>query len=198
MSGCVAISQSRTEAPISSASASASRVCRSRTRFRSINTGGVTMPRRIFTTRSVPPPSGLASGNLARAAIASSSVVGVSTRKSGSASIRRLPRKNVAHSRVSGNPVLWPWVPAFAGTSGDRAAPQSLRAAPVALTLALLDRLEHAVGRHWQIVETDADRVSDGIGEGWKERRQRTFAGFLGAEGAVRIVALDDANFDRR
>ena len=62
----------------------------------------------------------------------------------------------------------------------------------------LLDRLEHAVGRHRQIVEADADGVGDGIGERGQEGRERAFARLLGAEGAVRVVAFDDADFDRR
>ena len=62
----------------------------------------------------------------------------------------------------------------------------------------LLDRLEHAVGRHRQIVEADADGVGDGVGQRRQEGGERAFARLLGAERPVRIVALDDADFDRR
>ena len=86
-SGCSAISPKRTEAPISKLFSPALIVCNSCTRFMLISTGGATMPRRILTTRSVPPPSGLLSGCAARAAMTSSSVAGLSTRNSGSASI---------------------------------------------------------------------------------------------------------------
>src|SRR4029079_16719795 len=133
-------------------------------------------------------------------------------RNSGRASIRRPPSndrpqgtggaKYSAHSRESGNPApSQSWTPAFAGVSGEWCAllPASLtpalflkRAAPP------LNRLENAVGRHRQVVEADADRIGDGVGERGQERRERAFTRFLGAERAVRIVALDDPNLDRR
>ena len=63
---------------------------------------------------------------------------------------------------------------------------------------ALLQRGKDAIGRHRQIVEAQPGGVGDGIGERRQERGERAFAGFLGAERPVRIVALDDADFDRR
>ena len=138
----------------------------SATLLTSISTGGATMPRRILTTRSVPPPSSLAVADAsARALTTSSSVVGRSSSNSGSASIRRL---------------------------------RLLRACVRCRAPALLDRREHAVGRHRQVVEAHADGVGDGVGQRRQERRERAFARLLGAERPVRIVALDDADFDRR
>ena len=67
-----------------------------------------------------------------------------------------------------------------------------------ARALPLLDRGEHAVGRDRQVVEAHARGIGDGIGERRQERRQRALARLLGAERAVRIVALDDADLDRR
>ena len=63
---------------------------------------------------------------------------------------------------------------------------------------ALLDRLEHAVGRHRQVVEPDADGVGDRVGERRQEGGERAFARLLRAERAMRVVALDDADLDRR
>src|ERR1035437_2747186 len=91
IAGCSASAVSRTEAPISSVFTSALMVDSSATWFMSMSTGGATMPRRIFTTRSVPPPSGMLPGLAARAASASSSVAGLSMRKSGRASINLSP-----------------------------------------------------------------------------------------------------------
>ena len=78
----------------------------------------------------------------------------------------------------------------------------SIRRPPLRLRgpgpLALLDGREHAVGRHGQIVEAQPGGIGDGIGQRRQERRQRAFARLLGAERPVRVVALDDADLDRR
>ena len=70
-------SLSVTDAPISSDCASALIARNSSTRFTSISTGGATMPRRMLTTRSVPPPSNRLSGCAARAVTTSSSDFGL-------------------------------------------------------------------------------------------------------------------------
>jgi hypothetical protein len=75
-SGCAASSASVTAAPISSACASALMARSSATWLMSMSAGGATMPRRILTTRSVPPPSIWLPGCSARALITSSSVRG--------------------------------------------------------------------------------------------------------------------------
>src|SRR6202030_3011834 len=116
-------------------------VVSSATVFMSTSTGGATMPRLMFTSRSVPPPIGRLSGCAARAGLAAAAV--------------------------------------------------GLRAA------ALLDRRKHPVGGDRQIVEADADGVGDRVGQRRQEGRERALAGFLGAERAVRIDALDDADLDR-
>src|ERR1035437_8626561 len=223
IAGCSASAVSRTEAPISSVFTSALMVDSSATRFMSISTGGATMPRRIFTTRSVPPPSGMLPGLAARAASASSSVAGLSMRKSGRASINLSPlAKNECSShepQQTPSPLVgegwgggW-WrsaklhhpPPPPLPTRGRGTATASAqinqkpsRSASIPLAPPLLNRLEHAVGRHRQIVEADADGVGDGIGQRRQERGERAFARLLGAEGAVWVHALDDADFDRR
>ena len=163
-SGCAASSASVTAAPISSARASALMARSSATWLMSISTGGATMPRRMLTTRSVPPPSSWLPGWSARASSTSSSVRGRRSSNCGSASIRR----------------------------ARPASRAGLARAP------LLDRREHAVGRHRQIVEAHAGRIGDGVGQRRQERRERALARLLGAERPVRIVALDDADLDRR
>src|SRR5262245_7424516 len=105
----------------------------------SIKTGGATIPRRIFTTRSVPPPTGIAFGLPAHAARASVSVVGVTMRNSGSASITGLcPRALCAHFLPSSVPVFL-----------------RLFSRPPAL----LDGLKDPVRGYGQVVEANANRV---------------------------------------
>src|SRR5262249_5914917 len=165
---------------------SALTACSSCTRFMSIRTCGATMPRRMFTTRSVPPPSGMLLGLAARAAITSSSVFGLSTRKSGRASIRQVPR---SFRLVYGE----------CGWHSQMTSPATIRFRGLFLrALALFDRLKNAIRRHRQIVEPDPDRVGDGVGQRRQERRKRALARFLGAEGPVRIVAFDNPNLDGR
>ena len=48
------------------------------------------------------------------------------------------------------------------------------------------------------MVEALADGIGDGIGERGQERRERTLARLLGAERTMRVVALDNADLDRR
>src|SRR5215471_16613233 len=144
----------------------------------SIRTGGATIPRRMFTTRSVPPPSGIAFGFSARAAIASVSVVGLTIRNSGSASITG-PRPRVWCAQFSPSPV-----------------PLFLRL--FSRPTALLDGLEDPVRGYRQVVEANTNRVGNGVGESGQKRCERTFARFLRPEGAVRIVAFYNADFDRR
>ena len=78
----------------------------------------------------------------------------------------------------------------------------SIRRPPLRLAAAARARFsmrgEHPVGRHRQIVEAQPDGIGDGIGERRQERRERALARLLGAERPVRIVALDDADLDRR
>src|SRR6185312_12735019 len=165
MPGCPATSVMRTDAPMSSISASALTVCSSCTRFMSISTGGATMPRRMLTTRSVPPPSGMLSGLAARAASASASVAGLSTRNSGRASIIHLSWPGSSRpSRLGGQARCHPYRDARdkLGHDGGEAEARAWSCAASPLlqrALALLDRLEHAVGGHRQIVEADADGV---------------------------------------
>src|ERR1043166_56685 len=104
--------------------------------------------------------------------------------------------------RASSNQCLW-WAKAHHARYQDE--PQSNAPLPTLRNYgtpfcpaALLDRLEYAVGRHRQIVEPYADGVGEGIGERGQERGERALAGFLGAERTMRIVALDDADLDRR
>src|SRR5262249_17332826 len=68
----------------------------------------------------------------------------------------------------------------------------------LAIARAFLERGKDAIRRHWQIVEPQPDRIGDSIGQRRQERRERAFAGFLGAERPVRIDAFDDTNLDRR
>src|SRR6476659_7583388 len=111
----------------------------------SIKTGGATIPRRMFTTRSVPPPSGIAFGFPARAAIASVSVVGLMMRNSGSASITGLrPRLRCADFSPSSVPVF-----------------PRLFSRPTAL----LDSLEDPVRGYGQVIDAKATRVGDGVGK---------------------------------
>src|SRR5262249_39632934 len=144
----------------------------------SIKTGGATIPRRMFTTRSVPPPSGIAFGFSARAAIASVSVVGLTMRNSGSASITGL-RPRVWCGQFSPSPV-------------------SVFLRLFSRPTALLDGLEDPVRGYRQVVEANANRVGDGVGESGQKCCKRAFARFLRPEGAVRIVTFNDADFDRR
>src|SRR6185503_8200972 len=215
MAGCAAISLKVTEAPSASDFSSALIVCSSGTRFMSIKTGGATMPRRMLTTRSVPPPSGMACGLSARAAIASASVFGLMMRKSGSASISALhpypplplpldpscPRLSRASTSFASLPKQ-----AVDGRnkSGHDNGEAEARAWSLASALLLrrpppfLDRLKDAVGRHRQIVEADANCIGDGVGQRRQEGGERAFARLLGAERPVRVVALDNADLDRR
>src|SRR5262249_60748203 len=124
------------------------------------------------------PPSGLAFGFSARAAIASVSVVGLTIRKSGSASITG-PRPRVWCAQFSPSPV-----------------PLFLRL--FSRPTALLDGLEDPVRGYRQVVEANTNRVGNGVGKSGQKRCERTFARFLRPEGAVRIVAFYDADFDRR
>src|SRR5215475_3749808 len=144
----------------------------------SIRTGGATIPRRMFTTRSVPPPSGIAFGFSAHAAIASVSVVGLMMRNSGSASITGL-RPRLRCADFSPSPV-----PVFLRLFGRPTA--------------LVDGLEDPVRGYGQVIEAKANRVGDGVSESGQKRCKRAFARFLRPEGAVRIVTFNDANFDRR
>src|SRR5262249_26524942 len=68
----------------------------------------------------------------------------------------------------------------------------------VARTAPLLERGEYAVRRHRQRVEAHPDGIGNGIGQRGQEGRKRAFARLLGAKRAVRIVALDDTDLDRR
>src|SRR5262245_25827280 len=182
-----------------------------------MSTGGATMPRRILTTRSVPPPSSELAGWFARARITSSSVVARTSANSGSASIRRSPGCSAARShatsvrpRESGDPYntgLWNMGPRIRGDdsgevdqSSDRSCGLAARFARIAIARAPapLQRREHAVGRDRQFVEAHPDGVGDGIGQRQQERRERALARLLGAERTMRIVALDDADLDRR
>src|SRR5262245_56332919 len=205
MTGCSAISLRRTDAPSSSLFSSALIACNSCTRFMSIRTFGATMPRRMFTTRSVPPPSGMLSGFAVRAAITSSRVFGLSMRNWGRASITFSPsRTDARHPEVpaEGGPQRMTATDSTVDTPSRLAAlaPQDdgSDSLPVALSLPLLHRLKYTIGRHWQIVEADTDRVGDRIGESRQECRKRAFARFLRTERAMRVIALDDADFDRR
>src|SRR5438105_3168020 len=69
---------------------------------------------------------------------------------------------------------------------------------PIARAAAFLQRGEYAVGRHRQYVEPHADGVGDGVGQRRQKRRERALPRLLGAERTVRIVALDNADLDRR
>src|SRR5260221_2818758 len=212
MSVCAASSASLTAAPISSERASARIARSSSTWLTSMSTGGATMPRRILTTRSVPPPSSELAGWLARARITSSSVVARTSANSGSASIRRIPFRNAlrCRPREGGDPYdtdLWNMGPRVRGDDSGEVDQSSDRSCglivgfariPIAGAPALLQRREHAVGRDRQFVEAHPDGVGDGIGQRRQERRERALARLLGAERAVRIVAFDDADLDRR
>src|SRR5581483_12354420 len=59
-----------------------------------------------------------------------------------------------------------------------------------------LDRVEHAVGRGRELVQAQADRVVDRVGERGSEAVQRAFARFLGAEWTEWIVRLDELDVD--
>jgi len=59
-----------------------------------------------------------------------------------------------------------------------------------------VEQVVHALGGDRQRRRTAADGVFDRGGERRQEASERTFAGFLGAEGAVGIQALDDVDFD--
>src|SRR5262245_22095779 len=155
----------------------------------SISTGGATMPRRTLTMRSVPPPRSRASGCAARAASASLKVAGRKRLNSGSASIKEIPLDDSAHCcrpREGGDPYAVTsngratgdtsnarrlWVPAFAGTPKERL--HAHPCTPIATAPLFLDRGEHAVRRHRQIVEAHAGRVRDSVGERRQEGGER-------------------------
>src|SRR5512144_1819758 len=93
------------------------------------------------------------------------------------------------------------WTPAFAGVSGEWCAVLPTSLAPALLLRRappFLDCLEDAVGRHRQVVEADADRIGDGVGQRRQEGGKRAFARFLGAERPMRVDAFDNADLDRR
>src|SRR4029077_10743860 len=163
----------------------------------SISTGGATMPRRILTTRSVPPPSGMLAGFSERAAMTSSSDFGLSTRNSGRVSITISSRgtDSLRHPEVPavGGPRRMnghgrhPRMPGLPDIRFDmrKSARADLRwlaslapqddgsdSFPVTFSPPLLDRLENPIGRHRKIVEPNPDRVGDRIGECRQERRQ--------------------------
>ena len=130
-----------------------------------MSTGGATMPRRMLTIRSVPPPSSWPSGCAARAASTSPSVVGRSSCELG--------------QRLHQAPPL-------------RLAPSRARAA----------RFSIAANTRSGVTGRSLKRMPGGVGDGVGERRQeggeRALARLLGAERPVRVVALDDADLDRR
>src|SRR5262245_16108953 len=194
--GWRASSLSVTEAPISSFSRLAWIVRNSATPFISMSTGGASMPRLMFTRRSVPPPIRRLAGCAARAASTSAIVVGRSSWNSGRASISSTCGDVAATRKLLAPPLRACGERWEQASLPSQSCAVSLRAV-TSRALPLLDRLEYAVGRDRQVVEADADRIRDGIGERRQEGGERAFPRFFGAEGPVRIVALDDAHLDR-
>src|SRR5690349_4037342 len=64
--------------------------------------------------------------------------------------------------------------------------------------LASTQRRQNALGRKWRLVQADADRIVNGVGNGGYRRRQRAFAAFLRAEWSLWIHALHNNRLDFR
>src|SRR4029078_11193801 len=65
------------------------------------------------------------------------------------------------------------------------------------LPLALDEGIHDPVRCYRQFIDVEADRVADGVDQGWRKTCQRTFARLLGSEWPKWIVAFNDVSFDR-
>src|SRR4051812_2887247 len=57
-------------------------------------------------------------------------------------------------------------------------------------------RCKNTLWREWRLVQSNSDRIVNGIRDCGNGRGQRTFAAFFGPEGALGIDAFNDDGFD--